>query len=188
MPRLWLIVKGDDRSVACIVPHVSDNLTGIEAVGIIACDKIPEYETVFLLQDMRVSPSEPAVRRPEQFAVDKHICFLDIGKVCFGTIGESRDMVHGMIANTMSACLDLLEDSPVAGYIITHTEESSLDAITVENIEHPRRNLGRRSVIECQIDALWLRWKPPKCARCHYDASQCGWLLDEHGKEYNRLN
>ncbi len=162
MPRFGLIVESDDRAVADILFHVGNYLIGIEAVGVVACHQIPHHESVFLAQEVGVTESEPSVGWAEELTLYQHVCLLHIGKISFRAIGECRDMVHGVIAHMMSCGFDLLEDTSIASHVVAHAEESSVNAIASQNTEHPRGYLGCRTVIECQIDALWLRWYSPK--------------------------
>lgn len=85
-----------------------------------------------------------------------------------------------MIAQTVPCSLYLLKDAAIARYVFTDAEECGFDSISCEHIQHPRGYLGCWTVIECQINTLWLRGDAPKAVLKHQTTKPCGWLLDEH--------
>ena len=112
--------------------------------------------------------------------MDQGIGLLDIGKIGFRLVGQSRDVIHGVVAQTMACRLDSFENGRMLPDIVAHTEEGGLDAIMRQKVQHPRCDLGCRTIIECEIDALWLRREAPKAVLIQQSTNP-GWrLLDKH--------
>ena len=58
---------------------------------------------------------------------------------------------HGVVAHRVPASQNFLIEFRVAGHIVAHDEESGLNVIFVESVEHPGCDFGNGSVVECEI-------------------------------------
>ena len=89
------------------------------------------------------------------------IGFHDVAQI--GGCGNvsALEVVVGVVAHTVSAAFYLLEEFGMAAHVLTDAEKSGFDAVVVERVEHPRGNLGNRSVVESEIDTLFLLSNAP---------------------------
>ena len=52
----------------------------------------------------------------------------------------------------MAAALDFLEQLGMTAHVVADEKEGGLDAVVVEQVEHPGRDLGNRAVVESEVD------------------------------------
>ena len=73
----------------------------------------------------------------------------DIGD---GVSGEAPKVVERMVADAMAALHNHTKLLGMLPDIVAHHKEGGLDAIAVEHIKHPRRDLGNGAVVESEVN------------------------------------
>jgi hypothetical protein len=96
-------------------------------------------------------PADDAVGRAEERTVDELVCLGDVCHVVRGGCLHALQVVHSVIAHAVAATTHLLKQLGMTSDIVAYHEECRLDAVSVEDVEYPRRLFGYRSVIEGQI-------------------------------------
>ncbi len=154
IPRFNRVVENDYRAVARISLDNLDDLFGREIAVIVAGDDVIHYNAVVLLDFPGLIPHHQSVWRPEEMAVDQTVGFGNVTCVAVERSAESRQMMHGVIAERVPSPLDFLQQFGVASNIVTDKKKGGFHVIFVEHIKHPRRHLGNRSVVESQVGDL----------------------------------
>ena len=173
-------MEGDDGAVAGIAHDVAEDVVSVDAVGIVARDDVPHDDAVFVLQEARLVPAQPSVGRAEELALDELVGLLDVREVGAVAVAQALDVVHRVVAHMVSLGLDALEEGGIAGHVVADTEERGVDAVVAEDIEHPRGHLGRRTVVERQVDPFGLRWDAPKGISVEQSAKPAGGMFNQH--------
>ena len=148
------VVKHDDGAVAGITLHVAEYLFARELVAIIAGHHIPHDDTEILLQQVGLPGEHVAVGRTEELALNQVVGIKHVAHILLGRGRHALYVIHRVVAHLVPPVPQLLEEVGIAGHIFAHTKEGSLYRIVVEDIEHPRRNLGDRTVVESEVDGL----------------------------------
>ena len=105
--------------------------------------------------------SHPSMWRTEQMGVYQLVGLEGVDDIGGCPVLETADVVHRVISHLMSSVDDLLEEFGVFPHIIAHHEEGCLGAIRFESLENERRSLRDGSVVERQIDCVFIRIHPP---------------------------
>ena len=80
-------MEGDDRAVAGVSLDIVQNIVCMEPFGIIACDKVPHDDAIFLAKPIVDTPTHPSVGWPKEWlgsggtVVHGDLCPVDIEKV-----------------------------------------------------------------------------------------------------------
>ena len=144
-------MEGDDRARTGILLHLTQNLTAIELGVIVARDKVPHNDMVALAKDTILTQTHESVRRTKEVGAEVTVCLVDIGHIMIGMFCHPLEVVVGVVAYAVATLDDHLELVGMLTHIVTHHEESGLDAVLVQHIKHPRGDLWDRAIIKGEV-------------------------------------
>ena len=172
-------MEGDDGAVAGVFVNLAQYLTAIELGIVVARHEVPHDDAVALAQCAVLPEAHDAVRRTEKVGGEVAVGLVDIGDVSLGALLESLEVVEGVVAYAVSTLHDHLVFIGMLTHIVAHHEEGGLDAVLVQYIKYPRRNLGYGAVVKGKVYGLFCRIHPPACTWVQ-PADELWWLLNEH--------
>ncbi len=94
--------------------------------------------------------------RTEERTFNKPIRFCEIPHIFDRAHFESLKMMHGVVAIAMTTLLNLFKQLWISTHIVTNKKKSSLDSVTIKQIQNPWSNFRDRTVIKGQIYNLTL--------------------------------
>lgn len=144
-------MEGDDGAVAGVFVNLAQYLTAIELGIVVARHEVPHDDAVALAQCAVLPEAHDAVRRTEKVGGEVAVGLVDIGDVSLGALLESLEVVEGVVAYAVSALHDHLVLIGMLAHIVAHHEEGGLDAVLVQYIKYPRRNLGYGAVVKGKV-------------------------------------
>ena len=119
------------------------------------------------------------MRRPEEVGVQISVGTLHIVHIGRDTVEQTANMIVRVVAEAMAALAHHSELLGVLAHVVAHHEERSLDAVVVEDIEHPRRYLWYGAVVEGEVYGALLSIHTPKGLGIE-PSEEYGGLLDDH--------
>ena len=119
------------------------------------------------------------MRRPEQVGVYQFVGSFNVFEIGLGGDYSALHMVHGVVAHTVATAQHLLKQFGMPANIIADHKERGFHAIAVEGVEHPRRNLGNRAIVEGEINTFFLLLYTPHTFRKQHPVEQ-RWLFNKH--------
>lgn len=148
-------MEGDDGAVAGVLAYLAQYLTAIEFGIVVARYEVPHDDAVAIAERTVLPEAHDTVRRAEEVGGEVAVGLVDIGDISFSTFLESLDMVESVVAYAMSALHDHLVLIGVLAHIVAYHEEGGFDAVFVEHIEHPRSDLGNRTIVKGKVYGLF---------------------------------
>ena len=65
-------------------------------------------------------------------------------------------MIERMVAHSVTAFKYHAVNIRMLTHIVADAKECGFNLVTVEQVKHPWRNLGNRTVVKCQVDTFLL--------------------------------
>lgn len=160
------IVERDDGAGTCVAAHIEQHVATIETGGIVARNEVPHHNAVAAALDEHIMIVEhPPVGRTEKVGLENDIRLIDIGNEALRRMAHTAPMVEGVVANAVTAILYHLKNLGIFARIFAHHEEGGFHAVFIKHIEYPRCYFGDGTIVEGEIDALFLVLHPPKRTR-----------------------
>ena len=173
------IVESDDAAGAGKAAHVQQDVTPVQAGGVVTGDEVPHHDLVAPLDKDILVPLHPSVRRSEEVGVQILIRFVHVVEIGGDAVAKSADVVERVVAEAVSSGFDHLKDLGMLPNVVADHEEGGFDAIFVEHVQHPWRDLGNGTVVKREIDSLFLSVHAPQGVWIKPTQENCG-LLDNH--------
>ena len=123
---LQRVVEGDDGAITRVPFNIIDDILCGEPFGVVAGDEVPHHDLKLATEPGILSHAHPAVRRTDIMALDIGIGLLHIIAVFLDGVGESLNVVVGMITHLMALGNDTLIEFGVLPHVIAHHEEDGL--------------------------------------------------------------
>lgn len=162
--RFQRVVENDDASPAGISDGCLQHFLRATFAIVIVRYHVPKYNAVSLAKFSQLRATHDAVRRTKQIALDDPGCLFHVFHIRVAMSVNALQMVIGMIARLVSATQKLLINVGILIDILAHTEKSCLNLVLIEEVQHPRRNLRYRTIVECKINRLLFVCKTPSDA------------------------
>ena len=123
--------------------------------------------------------SHPSVRRAHQSTVDICVGLLNIVAILFDGMAYATDVIVGVVAYLMTFIQNPFEELWILTHIIAYTEEGSFNTFIAQDVEDKWRGLGDGTVVERQIDCVFVTVHSPQGIRIK-PSEVYRWLFYEH--------
>ena len=173
-------MESDDGSVAGVPLDIVEDVLGRKATTIVAGHKVPHNNLVTKMAHGSILyGSHPSMRWAEELRLQDFIGTMAVVEVLPTAPTKTSNMIVGVVADGMTAPTHLFEKFRIAVSIVAHHKEGGLGSNLVEHVEHKRRGLGNRAVVESQINRLLATVHPPQSMRIEPSQEACG-LFNQH--------
>ena len=95
------------------------------------------------------------------------VSFLRIAHIRLGEMPQSSEMIVGVVAHLMPFFDDLPEQLGVFPHIVAHHEKGGMGIKLTQSPEDKGCGLGDRTIIEGQVDGMFMPVHPPPCLGKH---------------------
>ena len=90
-----------------------------------------------------------------------------------------RDVVEGVVAESVSATAHFFKDFWIFSDIIAHHEKRRFDVVLIQHIEHPRRHLRDGAIVKGEINRMVIGIHTPESIWIEPTEKKSG-LFDNH--------
>ena len=172
-------MEHDDRTVASEAFDVVEHLFAVEFFAVVARHQVVHNNAHIRFDCSGLLPANNAMRRTEERAVDVIVSLGNVGDITLRCYDRALKVVHGVIAHAVAALDDHTKRVGMLSHVVADHKERSLNAVSVERIEHPGSNFRDGTIVECEVDRLMLhRHAPHRFGKQH--AVKQWWLFDKH--------
>ena len=172
-------MEGDNATIACIVANIGQYIATIEPSGVVASDQIPHHDTISTRDGMILWPFHPSVGRTEEISMEIFVSAFDIAHITTDTVEMPRDVVEGVVPESVSATAHFFKDFWIFPDIIAHHEKRRFDVVLIQHIEHPRCHLRDGAIVKGEINRMVIGIHTPESIWIEPTEKKSG-LFDNH--------
>ena len=172
-------MEGDDGAIARVPLYIINDILGRHPLGVVAGDEVPHHDLVLSAEPGILTEAHPSMGRTHQTGVDIGIGLLYVIAILLDGVGESLDVVVGVITHLMALSDNAFIEFRILAHVVADHEEGGLGSKLLEGIEDKWCCLGDGTVVEGQVDGLLVTVHSPIGFRIE-PAEIDGWLFDKH--------
>ncbi len=155
--RLFTVMKDDNRPRARISDHITGTSARRDRLIEIRAQYSPHHDLIRQGRSPQTSRLESAdlpVRRPEKIRIDIFFRLPDIVKVLFVGGLPAIQVILRVIAHPVALHQYPLIDLRVGLHVLPYAEKSGFGSMPAQLIQHKRRDLRMRAIVEGEIEHL----------------------------------